>query len=345
MTVVGAALVVTGVACIVLGFVWYLVTRHRTHHAELPAWTSAFADRDGAVTLTGGRRGSRGIEISLTAPRNSEPSPGPSSVPVLVTGTSSPSGVAVVRALVSAGFEVVALDHDRLAAGLRLAQLGAVIPPASDGDFGTTIAKIAQRTGARTLVPGDSTELRALVASADMLGEAGVTTWFPSSDLIDACSDGRSLSSALSKFAPSVHDDHLGEAESTCRPFEADLLAHLRGSVVAAVPRWRLATCGRFTTAAETFQRDDISSLLDEICRDMQIEGPATVSGFAGDEDAVITDVSLGFSSCVALNAAAGADMVVAYTKKLQGECLPPAPMPYRSGVRMVRHLDEVFET
>jgi hypothetical protein len=77
----------------------------------------------------------------------------------------------------------------------------------------------------------------------------------------------------------------------------------------------------------------------------MQIEGPATVTGLIGEGDAVITDVSLGFSPCVALNAAAGADMVVAYAKKLRGECLPRVPMPYRSGVRMVRHFDEVFET
>jgi hypothetical protein len=65
----------------------------------------------------------------------------------------------------------------------------------------------------------------------------------------------------------------------------------------------------------------------------------------AKDRDAVITDVSLGFSPCVALNAAAGADMVIAYTKKLRGEGLPRSLMPYRSGVRMVRHLDEVFES
>jgi hypothetical protein len=130
-----------------------------------------------------------------------------------------------------------------------------------------------------------------------------------------------------------------------CRHFEADLLAVDHGSLVAAVPRLRLATWGEQTMAAETFESDDISSLLTDICRYLQLEGPATVAGLLGEHDgAVITDVSLGFSPCAALNAAAGADMVVAYTKKLQGEGLPRSPMPYRSGVRMVRHLDEVFE-
>jgi hypothetical protein len=97
--------------------------------------------------------------------------------------------------------------------------------------------------------------------------------------------------------------------------------------------------------AAETFERHDITSLLEALCSSLGLEGPATVSGFVDDDTSMITGVKLGFSSCVALNAAAGADIVVAYTKKLRGEGLPSAPMPYRSGVRMVRHLDEVFET
>ncbi|MGO9342751.1 MAG: hypothetical protein ACLP6E_09565 [Acidimicrobiales bacterium] len=353
-TVLGTALVATGATCIVLGAVWYLVGRHRSHRADLTVWTPAFADQVNSVASVNRRRSPRGIEIcnpSADAGGSSRPFPAQVPVtgtPVMVTGTSAPSGLAVVRALVSAGYEVVALDHDRLAPGLRFAQLGAVIPTAGAPDFGITLAKIAERTGAGALVPGNGTELGSLLAAADLLGEAGVATWFPSRELIDTCSDRKELTWTLDGFAsstPGQPGERLVAARQDCRHFEADLLAGDRGSLVAAVPRWQLATWGEQTMAAETFENEDISSLLEEICEYMQIEGPATVAGLVSDRDAVITDVSLGFSSCVALNAAAGADMVVAYARKLQGECLPRFPMPYRSGVRMVRHLDEVFET
>ncbi len=268
------------------------------------------------------------------------------SLPVMVTGTSTPSGVAVVRALVAAGYEVVALDHDQLAPGLRLAQLGAVIPLASAPDFGITLAKVAEKTGARTLVPGDGAELTALQSAADVLAEAGVATWLPSPELIATCADRKSLSDTLVRFSPTRLSELLVAGQPSGRQFEADLLAGDPGNLVAAVPRWKLTTCGEETMAAETFSDDAVSSLLEAVCRSIDLEGPATVAGFVGDDDnAVITDVSLGFSSSVALSAAAGADIVVAYTKKLRGDRLPEAPMPYRSGVRMVRHLDEVFET
>ena len=269
----------------------------------------------------------------------------PASEPILVTGTSTPSGVAVVRALVSAGYEVVALDHDQFAPGFRLAQFGAVIPLASAPDFGITLAKVAEKTGARTLVPGEGAELESLSQALDVLGEAGVATWLPSRRLMAACADRHSLSATLASLAPIRLSEPPRAAGQTGRQFEADLLAGETGTLVAAIPRWRLATLGLETMAAETFERDDIASLLQALSSSIGLEGPATVSGFVDDDKSMITGVKLGFSSCVALNAAAGADIVVAYTKKLRGEGLPSALMPYRSGVRMVRHLDEVFET
>ena len=264
-------------------------------------------------------------ELRLT-PARGEPAP----AAVMVTGTSTPSGVAVVRALVSAGYEVVALAHDQLAPGLRLAQLGSVIPSASAPDFGITIAKVAERTGARALVPGDGAELEALVHAADVLGEAGVATWLPAPELIAACSDRGSLSATLARFRSRPLTRLTGPTianQTGDRHFEADLLAARPGSLVAAVLRWQLATCGQQTMTAETFESADMSSLLEQVCRCIEIEGPATVTGFVGDDDrAEVTDVTLGFSSCVALNAAAGADIVVAYTKKLRGEDLPSCP-------------------
>jgi len=78
----------------------------------------------------------------------------------------------------------------------------------------------------------------------------------------------------------------------------------------------------------------------------VKLEGPATMSGALGDDGKpVLVDVSLGFSSGVALDIAAGADLVVAYTEAVMGGGTPAGVLPYRGGVRMVRYLDEVFET
>ena len=211
-------LVASGVACIALGLVWFLVTRHRIRRAaRSPGWTTAFADGGNVINVNNERRSNGGIEIynptrqsavdkealalrarqfaeaRLATPVRARPmsapgsapvsapvaergpkdgeiaakdASGPTSDPILVTGTSTPSGVAVVRALVTAGYEVVALDHDQLAPGFRLAQLGAVIPLASAPDFGITIAKVAERTGARALVPGDGRGDRIALSSA-----------------------------------------------------------------------------------------------------------------------------------------------------------------------------------
>ncbi len=290
--VLGAALVATGLACIVVGTIWYLVGRHRGQSDDLTGWTPSFADKSRSGSSVNRRRSPRGIEICGPLP-DAGTSSGLFPAPVLVTGTSAPSGVAVVRALVSVGYEVVALDHDKLAPGLRFAQLGAVIPSASAADFGITLAKIAEKTGAGSLIAGDGTELESLVDAADILSEAGVATWFPSKDLIATCSDRTALSSTLAgfasfaPFAPGHSGERLAERGPTCRYFEADVLAGEHGSLVAAVPRWQLATWGEQTMAAETFENEDISSLLEEICGYMQIEGPATVAGLMGNGNAV----------------------------------------------------------
>src|SRR5271165_1008092 len=62
-TILGAALVATGVAFIVLGSIWYLVSRHRGRHSDLSAWTPAFADEHHVMRVPGRRHGSGGIEI------------------------------------------------------------------------------------------------------------------------------------------------------------------------------------------------------------------------------------------------------------------------------------------
>ncbi|MFZ0664836.1 MAG: hypothetical protein WAM97_03715 [Acidimicrobiales bacterium] len=306
--------------------------------------------------------------------------------PLLVTGAGQPSGVAVVRLLAGSGHQVVAVDHDPFAAGMRLAHWGAVVPDACDTDFAATLAQVAKRTGARMLIPGDAGEIPALQRSSDVLAQAGLRTWFPEPDVVSVFRDPWRVHETLSALslpvtgaAPnspegvegpwkvtsrsdpekSFHSDLRGLVRQACaqigdalvshspagRRFCADLLADQTHSLVACVAYWHLRSSA-FISAAETFTSDVITSLAASVCSEIHMQGPATLAGVVRDDDAVvITDLNLGFSACTPLCTAAGANLVLAYANAIGGDDLPDSPMQYRSGVRMVRHLDEVFET
>jgi hypothetical protein len=360
ITSLGAVLIGLGAACVAFGLVVFVVGRRRVR----------------------------------TAPRaDNEADPIPalateSSCTVLVTGASSPRGVAVIRCLVRAGYEVVATDSDALAPGLRLAQLGAVAPSETAADYPVTLAKIARRAGARVLVPGDTAGVIALSHNTDVIREAGVATWIPSPETVSLCSDrwtlhehlvGAGIPVAPTRLGtiagvpgpwsvrPRLVDDPAVEFECDSvdavilhasrmfgflvssrpsgREFGAEILADRDRALIASVCYWRLRTEGREVLAAETFEEKQLQTLLQSVANSVNLEGPATVTGVMTRDGAVMTDIELGFGSAVALCASAGADIVSAYVETTRGECTKGRVLAYRSGMRMVRHLDEVFDS
>jgi carbamoyl-phosphate synthase large subunit len=276
------------------------------------------------------------------------PASGHSSIqdrPVVVTGAAEASGVAAIRLLVAAGYQVVAVDCDRFAPGLRMAQWGAVVPEPEDPDYGVTLAKIAVRTGAKMLIPGAARDVATIQATSDVICEAGLRTWLPDRAVVQLCQDRRSLDERLRRHGHRVATPIERALSSNSRRFEVDLLAARDHSAVGAVAHWHLRADKSLAMVAETFARDDLAELVDSVCDSLAIEGPAVLAGVVSADDAVkITDLTIGLSACTPLCAAAGANLVLAYANAIRGDDLPGARMAYRSGVRMVRHLDEVFE-
>jgi carbamoyl-phosphate synthase large subunit len=107
----------------------------------------------------------------------------------MVTGAGGPAGVAVIRALRAAGIPVVAVDADRMAAGLRLAERAALVPPADHPGFPEELARAAERTAARALISTVAEELLVLIPQEQRLANAGLATWFPSPGSVLACVD------------------------------------------------------------------------------------------------------------------------------------------------------------
>src|SRR4030088_1279486 len=76
------------------------------------------------------------------------------------------------------------------------------------------------------------------------------------------------------------------------------------------------------------------------------LTGPANVQGFV-DEAGMIpfSEVNPRFSGGPSLSIAAGADLVGEYLRGMLGQPIHPARLTYRSGVAMIRHFEEVFES
>ncbi|GAY09546.1 ATP-grasp domain-containing protein [Pseudonocardia sp. N23] len=108
--------------------------------------------------------------------------------PVLVTGAGGAAGVAVLRALDGVR-ATVAADCDALAAGLHLAGDSGVVPRADDPAFVEHLLKLADRTGATTLVCTVAEELPALVAAVPDLDRAGLRSWLPGAAAVETCVD------------------------------------------------------------------------------------------------------------------------------------------------------------
>jgi predicted ATP-grasp superfamily ATP-dependent carboligase len=115
---------------------------------------------------------------------------------VLVTGSEAPAGLAAVRALDQAGFEVWAAVESRAALGARSrapAGLVDVGDPGADPDgFVARLAAGAERVGAAAVLPGSEQSLLA------MTGREGA---FADSVVVGTPSDEKVLSYAMDKIA------------------------------------------------------------------------------------------------------------------------------------------------
>jgi carbamoyl-phosphate synthase large subunit len=108
---------------------------------------------------------------------------------VLVTGAGGAAGVGLIRALKAKGHRVAAADVDPLAAGLRLADDGAALPPYDSPSYVDELCLLADKSGATTLISTLAEEMPHLARRATELDAAGLARWLPDASVVVSCID------------------------------------------------------------------------------------------------------------------------------------------------------------
>ncbi|ODU05130.1 MAG: hypothetical protein ABS81_08410 [Pseudonocardia sp. SCN 72-86] len=138
--------------------------------------------------------------------------------PVLVTGAGGAAGISVIRALDGVR-PTVAVDCDPLAAGLHLAVDARVVPRADDPAFVEHLLKVADRTGATTLVCTVAEELPALAAASADLDRAGLRHWLPTAGAVETCVDKWAFAGACVAAGVPAPATGLGTADGVPGPW------------------------------------------------------------------------------------------------------------------------------
>ncbi|GIE85970.1 ATP-grasp domain-containing protein [Actinoplanes regularis] len=114
---------------------------------------------------------------------------------IAVTGAGGPAGVAVIHALRAAGEDVLALDANPDAVGLRLAGHAAVLPRADQPGYADALIALIAEHRPAALVCTVAEEYAALAPLTDRLAELGTRTWLP--EHADVCLDKVEFAAAL----------------------------------------------------------------------------------------------------------------------------------------------------
>lgn len=134
-------------------------------------------------------------------------------VKAIVTGAGGPAGIAVIRALQRAGHDVVAVDADSLAAGLRLAPQAGIVPRSDDPTLVRVLVQIATATEANMLIPTVAEELPALAEFSQALKAAGLRIWLPDPRAVHTCLDKWAFANFASERGIPVPPTALGSSD------------------------------------------------------------------------------------------------------------------------------------
>lgn len=138
---------------------------------------------------------------------------------VLVTGAGGAAGIAVIRALTSAGHHPIAVDADPRAAGLTLAADAAVIPRADDPAFADAALTVVDRTRPAVLAATVSEEIGAWHELHSDLSKRGVATWLPPEAAVAVCIDKWKFARVLRDAGIPSPATSLGDAHGVDGPW------------------------------------------------------------------------------------------------------------------------------
>lgn len=266
---------------------------------------------------------------------------------VLVLGSGSNSATAVIQAIASSGHTTVAVEYSDLAASLRIASLGAVIPRPGDSSFGAAVEAVTRSSGATVAVAVAPEDVQALAGVRDELAEAGARIWVPSQEAFSASSDPRAVEE-LSSGSLTPDKTGLGTSAQAgtkrSHTFNVDVVAGDDYDLTAAVSSWTLVAHSGIVTAAETFTDPRLLDLVRAVCATIRMTGPAYIAGHEQDGGFRLGAITPGFSPLVPLARAAGVDIADLTLRGALEHELPRQLVKHRDGVRMLQYLDQVFE-
>jgi len=148
------------------------------------------------------------------------PDPDPlASTRVLVTGAGGAAGVSVIRALRDAGHYVIAVDADRQAVGLLLADEGHAVPRYDDPTYLAALIRIATVYEAQALICTVAEEYLVLSTATEYLEEAGLRTLMPSIETVRTCVDKWLFAQAMEAAALPVPATVLGGEGEVAGPW------------------------------------------------------------------------------------------------------------------------------
>ena len=138
---------------------------------------------------------------------------------VLVTGAGGAAGISVIRALKQQGHRVIATDCDPLAAGLRLADAAAVLPPYAADDYVDQLVATAIIHGATCLMSTLAEEMVRLAAATDRFDADGLAHWLPGPEAVTSCIDKWKFAQAVAATGHPAPATGLGSADGVPGPW------------------------------------------------------------------------------------------------------------------------------
>lgn len=137
---------------------------------------------------------------------------------VLVTGVGGGVGQSVIKALRGSRYRIIAVDAERLATGLFVADRSFLVPYAADPEFVDRLLGICARENCALIIPGLDAELPVLARARDGFNAKGVHCAVSSPQVIDVCDDKLLTSQFLERIGlPTPRTADLSEADPGSR--------------------------------------------------------------------------------------------------------------------------------
>jgi carbamoyl-phosphate synthase large subunit len=134
-------------------------------------------------------------------------------IKILVTSAGTASAISVIKSLKLQSeipVHIFAVDTDRLAAGLYLADEFSLVPPANAPNYIESLIRLANENNIQYLIPIYSKEIQIISAHAQQLKENGIHTFLSSVETIQLCNDKKAMHTFVVKHeirTPKVYSD------------------------------------------------------------------------------------------------------------------------------------------